>query len=179
MGTGFWKCIVGGLILAICMTLLLTQPGFATEPGTLKWSYQTGSLANFSPAIGSDGTIYVAAADNNLYALNRDGTLKWIYQTGKKQPYWTDSSPAIGADGTIYVSTDISLYTLNPDGTLKWRYNTVHYINSSPAIGPNGTIYVGSYGAKLYALDSSSLGLADSPWPMFHHDVRHTGRVES
>ena len=46
---------------------------------------------------------------------------------------------------------------------------------SSPAIGADGTIYVGSEDGKLYAIYSSSPGLANSPWPMFHHDLKHTG----
>ena len=56
-----------------------------------------------SPAIGTDGTIYVGIGDDNLYALNRaDGSLKWKYATGRR----LRSSPAIGADGTIYVGSD-------------------------------------------------------------------------
>jgi len=43
------------------------------------------------------------------------------------------------------------------------------------AIGKDGTIYVGSRDC-LYAIRGNSGGLADTPWPMFHHDVRHTGR---
>lgn len=46
-----------------------------------------------------------------------------------------------------------------------------------PAIGSDGTIYVGSEDNNLYAIEGSSGGLADSPWPMFRHDLRHTGNV--
>lgn len=46
-----------------------------------------------------------------------------------------------------------------------------------PAVGSDGTIYVGSDNGKLYAIYSDSRGLAQSSWPMFHHDVQHTGRV--
>ena len=49
----------------------------ATADGTLKWSYSTGGLVQSSPAVGSDGTVYVGSFDNNLYAINPDGTLKW------------------------------------------------------------------------------------------------------
>ena len=35
-----------------------------------------------SPAIGSDGTIYVGSDDCKLYAINSNGTLKWSYTTG-------------------------------------------------------------------------------------------------
>ena len=56
-----------------------------------------------SPAIGSDGTIYVGSFDNNLYAINHTyGSEKWRFETGD----WIYSSPAIGADGTIYVGSN-------------------------------------------------------------------------
>jgi outer membrane protein assembly factor BamB len=68
-----------------------------------------------SPAIGSDGTIYVGSCDNKLYAIKPDGTLKWSFPTG----YWVFSSPAIGSDGTIYVgSYDGKLYAIYGSGTL-------------------------------------------------------------
>jgi len=149
---------------------------YALNPdGTLKWSYITGGDVNSSPAIGFDGTIYVGSNHFELYALNPDGTLKWSYKTG----FWIHSSPAIGFDGTIYVgSYDDKLYALNPDGTLKWSYITGGDVNSSPAIGFDGTIYVGSGDKKIYCFYGDSGGLADSPWPMFHCDLRHAGRFQ-
>ncbi len=101
-----------------------------------------------SPAIGSDGTIYIGSNDKNVYAINPDGTLKWKYTTGN----YIYGSPAIGSDGTIYIgSNDKNVYAINPDGTLKWKYTTGNYIYGSPAIGSDGTLYIGSYDYKLYA----------------------------
>jgi len=38
--------------------------------GTLKWRYKTGSyIFRSSPAIGSDGTIYIASLDCYIYAV--------------------------------------------------------------------------------------------------------------
>ena len=102
-----------------------------------------------SPAIGSDGTIYVGSGDDYIYAINPDGTLKWKYQAR----YHVSSSPAIGSDGTIYVgSGDDYIYAINPNGTLKWKYQTGDVVYSSPAIGSDGTIYVGSDDDCLYAI---------------------------
>jgi outer membrane protein assembly factor BamB len=50
-------------------------------------------------------------------------------------------------------------------------------VHSSPAIGSDGTVYVGSWNNKLYALATSSKGLAKSPWPMRGQNAQHTGRV--
>jgi len=123
-----------------------------TSLGKIKWRYRTGDLVWSSPAIGSDGTIYVGSWDwdGYLYAINPDGNLKWRYKTEDR--VW--SSPAIGSDGTIYVgSWDGYLYAINPDGNLKWKYKTGDYVRSSPAIGSDGTIYVGSNDSYLYAIN--------------------------
>ena len=62
-------------------------------------------------------------------------------------------------------------------GTLLWEFETGDDVWSSPAIGSDGTVYVGSYDHKLYAIATSSSGLADSPWPMFGQNPQHTGRA--
>ena len=149
---------------------------FAIESdGTYKWEFHTGGMTT-GPAIGANDTIYVGywdGSDNGLYAVNPDGTEKWQFPTLD----WTENTPAIGADGTIYVgSRDNNLYAINPDGTQKWVFATGDWILSDAAIGEDGTIYVGSNDNYLYAINGSSGGLADSPWPMYHRDVRHTGR---
>ncbi len=43
---------------------------YAIKPnGTLKWKFKTGDYVTCSPAIASDGTIYIGSWDNNLYAI--------------------------------------------------------------------------------------------------------------
>ena len=41
----------------------------AQKPGTVLWEFETGGNVYSSPAIGSDGTVYVGSDDNKLYAL--------------------------------------------------------------------------------------------------------------
>lgn len=66
-----------------------------------------------SPAVGADGTVYVGAADGNLYAITPAGTLKWKFQA--KELSWF-SSPAIGANGTIFIgASDFNLYAIGRD----------------------------------------------------------------
>ena len=40
--------------------------------GTPIWGFQTGDAVYSSPAIGSDGTVYVGSDDNKLYAIKTD-----------------------------------------------------------------------------------------------------------
>ena len=138
--------------------------------GAVKWSFETGDGVESSPAIGSDGTIYVGSHDSKLYAINPDGTEKWHFQAG--DPVYNEtwdvwkgimSSPAIGADGVIYItSLSNKLYAINSDGTEKWSFPIKVTVDtwSSPTIGPDGTIYVssarvnGGQGGKVYAINS-------------------------
>ena len=64
-------------------------------------------------------------------------------------------------------------------GDKLWEFETgsYGYVYSSPAIGSDGTVYVGSLNYKIYAIKTDSKGLANSPWPMFRQNARHTGRV--
>ena len=66
-----------------------------------------------SPAIGSDGTVYVGSADNKLYAIKgKSGVKLWEFETESV----VRSSPAIGPDGTVYVgSWDKKLYAIKTD----------------------------------------------------------------
>ena len=118
----------------------------------LKWKFKTDNCIWSSPAIGSDGTIYVGSQDYYLYAIDpNDGSLKWKFETG----FVINSSPAIGSDGTIYVgSFDCYLYAIySEDGSEKWKFQTADWIGSSPTIGSDGSIYIGSKDNCFYAIN--------------------------
>ena len=68
---------------------------------------------NSSPAIGSDGTVYVGSWDKKLYAINgKSGVKLWEFETGDG----VYSSPAIGSDGTVYIgSDDNKLYAIKTE----------------------------------------------------------------
>ena len=166
---------------------------YAVDPeGKIKWQINLGDNYNIPvnyigfvayPVVGEDGTIYTGTSDLKLYAINPDGTKKWEFSTGGL----VFSPPLVGADGIIYAgSSNSKLYALNPDGTLNWEFklpvanNMWSFLN----IGNDGILYIAysgspyalnSDGSGLTALFTSSLGPANSPWPMFGHDPRNTG----
>jgi len=142
-----------------------------------------------SPAIGSDGTIYVGSDKEDVFALNPDGTIKWVFPT--RGP--VRSSPALASDGTIFIgSNDSRLYALNSDGALITEIVadddfSNSGIVSSPTILADGTVYfatgvpaseerpVVDGDVIFYAIDST-VGLADTDWPKFRRDLLNTGR---
>lgn len=106
-----------------------------------------------APAIADDGTIYIGATDNRVYAYNADGTKKWHFEADKG----FRSTPAVGSDGTVYAAClNGSLYALNSaDGTQKWAFQTgAQIFYGSPAIGSDGTIYIGSDDMLFYSIKS-------------------------
>lgn len=149
---------------------------YALNPsGTLRWRYQAGSSINSSPAISSEDIIYFGCNDGFFYAVTSSGSEKWRYQLSSS----VYSAPALTSDSTIYFGAlNRGIYAISTSGSLKWRYRTGGAIYSSPAIGSDGTVYVGSNDFQLYALQGTG-ALASGPWPIFHHDLRHTGRAGS
>ncbi len=81
-----------------------------TATGAARWTYKLGGeVRASSPAVDSNGTIYVGSYDNLLYAVNPDGTLKRTWSTGDI----IRSSPAI-AGTTLYIgSNDHGIYALD------------------------------------------------------------------
>ncbi|UCG43989.1 MAG: PQQ-like beta-propeller repeat protein [candidate division WOR-3 bacterium] len=147
----------------------------ALEPdGTPKWKFRTDWLkVEASPVIDEDGTVYCGSADSHLYAIEPDGSESWRFQTFGE----VKAAAAIDRDNNIILaSPDGRLYVLYPDAALRWSQELGDAIDQSPVVAEDGTIYVVTTDGKLHSLLGHK-GLADSPWPMYHHDPQHTGRA--
>ena len=126
--------------------------------GNILWKYNinpsglTTQVGLSVPAIGADGTVYIAG--DKLYAITPEGILKWTaFSTTTESLH---NSPVIGEDGTVYfVFHNIPLTALDPDdGTVKWScpLGVEDHCFASPAIGPGGNIYVATQPGLLYAV---------------------------
>ena len=133
---------------------------YAADPqGEIRWTYEISPRTFLSsPAVTSDGTIYVGGEDGALHAINGDGSPRWTFQTGDR----IRAPPSIGADGTIYVSSyDGLLYAVDPDGSERWSVVVMRpppgyeglsaNVDSPASVGPDGAIYVLSRG--LFAIN--------------------------
>lgn len=130
--------------------------------GTLKWFWSRNFDLVSSPALATDGTLYVSSFRNILTAINPDGTLKWHYIEDSTGGFgWF--SPVIGADGIVYLADPEGenrnkLFAINPDGSTKWiRTLNNDTVASSPVIGSEGTLYIGGSnfggaGGTFYAI---------------------------
>jgi outer membrane protein assembly factor BamB len=127
-----------------------------TAVGTLKWTFQitgpsSGIIEN-APAVGLDGTIYVATfgtsgnTASDIDAVNPDGTLKWKYTADGG----FETTPAVGSDGLIVVGDDVGTVAAvrAVDGSPAWTFSSPGtlgsngFYNSSALIDTNGTAYL-------------------------------------
>jgi outer membrane protein assembly factor BamB len=115
--------------------------------GSIKWTdVATRNIQGPSPAVGSDGTVYVGTAGfGALFAINPDGTVKW------ESPGGSQSSPSIGPDGTIYAAGGVGMEAFYPNGTLRWAFPTGSSVPTDATVDSNGVVYFGS-DASLYAV---------------------------
>ena len=86
---------------------------YALSPAdkSIIWLYETGGAIRTSPAVDSNGIIYLTAG-SRVIALNPDGTLLWSYTT--ERPRDILSSPSIGAGGKLFVAGYRSLLGFAP-----------------------------------------------------------------
>ena len=126
--------------------LVAVNPG-----GSIQWILDGLDRIASSPALGPDGTIYVARG-HHVYAVDPRGEIRWTYETPART--FVFSSPAVASDGTIYVGgDDHALHAINSDGSPRWQFQTGDLIRASASIGEDGTIYVPSYDGRLYAVN--------------------------
>jgi outer membrane protein assembly factor BamB len=148
---------------------------------SLLWRYPA-SGATSSPVLDNNGNVFVGTENGELICINPDGSERWIFSTGGD----ISSTPAVRQDGVIYFRTtftdDDSLFAIDQNDSLLWAVSIGPSDNDdpipSPTIANDGTVFIGG-GNALYGLVGKSGGAASSAWPMFRHDVKHTGRLQS
>ena len=155
---------------------------YATNPdGTLKWKFKTGNDIWGSPVIGLEEVIYIYSTDGNLYAVNSDGTEKWKFGGLWYLLSHLTLTPVVGTDGTIYIGGGTEMYqtkfyALNQDGTVKWELTLDEPLYSLPTITLDGLILVG-YDTQLIAINSESMGLANTSWPKYRNTYNNAGNT--
>jgi len=141
-----------------------TEPEPKTEAiksGTVIWEFETASAVYSSPAIGTDGTVYIASSPGGfrrakIFALDgKTGDIRWeSSDVGIK----ATSSIAIGKGEVIYFPRTTFLYSLDgKSGEVNWSRAGLG--DTTPTIGADGTLYTvkGKAGRYVYALDVTKI----------------------
>lgn len=135
------------------------QHPVAAERGLVRWTFTTPAAYRrgvwAAPAVGPDGTIYLAANDpGELYAIAPGGTgnvqAKWAYPFGTRRGESNNApqAPVVGADGTVFVvDSRGNAYAVSPAGTELWWGVLGDAIAGSLAIGRDSRLI-----APLYSL---------------------------
>lgn len=114
-----------------------------------KWVFSSEGMTDSSPALGSDGTIYLGTFKGKLLAINDRGYKKWASSTGHE----IRSAPSVGKDGVIYFGCrDRKIYALTPGGRKQWEVKTGGWVDGCPALASDGSIIIGSWDGQLYSL---------------------------
>ena len=126
--------------------------GFSPQ-GSQVFFYQNMNQYYASPAIGSNGNIYIGDIGGNFVSITPKGLGQWNVATGGP----ICSSPAIAADGTIYFGGyNNEVWAIASSGSVLWRYTNAYApytsVYSSPAIDSNGYIYIGLASGNLCVL---------------------------
>src|SRR5690606_25850113 len=126
-----------------------------TPEGSTLWTLSLPYYAASTiPAIGDDGTLYLASwyhdDGGRLIAIDAGGSIRWVLEDLER----LHSSPALGPGGTIYVPGRSRVYAVDALGEIEWTYEAhddVFFV-SAPAVASDGTIYLGGEDRRLYAL---------------------------
>jgi outer membrane protein assembly factor BamB len=175
---------------------------YAISPaGALVWADTITPFAVIysSAVIAGDGGIVFGADDGYLYKLDPANGQPMAGWPVALSTSGIASTAAICADGVIYVVTeDDMLHAVRNDGTPHWA-NPVELVLPPQARGParprrlgsadlspsvlvdqHGIIYAASTINGIFAIAGRPAGrLATTAWPMFQHDIRHSGKAGS
>jgi outer membrane protein assembly factor BamB len=119
-----------------------------------KWPFTEAQGRYIASALVVDENVYAPAADDNLYALDLDGNRQWVFSSEGES--W--AQPVNNGDcECLYLSSmEHTVYAVDPTtGSQIWQSPQLDgSVVGSPAVSETGTLYVGTFGGKLFALDS-------------------------
>ena len=120
--------------------------------GSQKWVFSESTDRLIAPAAVLGESVYIASADNNLYALDLDGQLKWTFET--QNGLWAAPLPT---EEVVYVpSMDHNLYAVDAaTGKQLWSVELNGALAGTPVLAGE-TLYIGTLSDTLYALNAGT-----------------------
>jgi len=120
--------------------------------GQVKWKFWAKRPITSSPIV-SEGIVYFASVDSNLYALDaRTGWVIWRFRMGKGSV----TSPVCVEGNVIIGSADGFLYCIEKSSAREiWRFKSEHQVSGSPLLYKEG-LYFGVADGSFYCLDQKT-----------------------
>ena len=116
-----------------------------------------GSPIDFSPTLGSDGSLYFGTTDGYFNALDADGEYLWEFYTEAPESFRNGGAALDEASGQIFAGGEgEKLYAFNlTDGSLNWSFKGRAPIVGAPIVTSERVYYLGM-DQTLYALDKTT-----------------------
>ena len=130
--------------------------------GSLKWTgVSSGSIFN-SPALSSDGSLFVpySVMEENHKKIVGSGIEK-IKNQKEKEDFFVFSNennrsyPVIDKKGNVYISAGKEIYAIKPDGTVNWKKELNSPIKSYLSLDKESNIFLGGEDGIFKAFNSN------------------------
>ena len=130
-------------------------PRWNTAATRVRWKQTLPGALTSSPALGSDGSIYVTTRNGSVYALNRSGAVRWTYHPGL---YEIPTGLLLDAENNLYFSTQKRVLSLTASGKKRWEATcspaTSFLETQAGALGER--VLYAACGENLHALNTSN-----------------------
>ena len=123
------------------------------------------------PVVDGEGNLYLTS-DRAYTSFTRFGRTRFNIPHGTGTSLIERSSLVIG-EGNILYSGEVALTARNFDGELLWEERDARFL-FSPTLDDDGTLYGGNSSGELFAIQTDSKGLADTPWPKANRDLANS-----
>ncbi len=133
--------------------------GVDSATGAVRWRLALGAMG-LSPALGADGTVYVADTGGGLRALDVDGggrrapRVRWRLSLGDGGSYTSPSLDRRGGATIVYGGVGADVVAVRDAGAsaeILWRGRTGGLVEVSAAVAADGTVLAGSNDKRLHA----------------------------
>jgi len=141
---------------SLMITLTDSIVSLDVQSGKKRWELNTeGTRGNFSPSIGSKGSIYFVGEDKKIHAIDGDtGKEKWQFPIRDDM----SQSPIAGSDGMLYAFGRHKIQGLDEEtGKVQWEYGESRQKLQNMGAQPDGTLLCYDAAShQLHVLEGSS-----------------------
>lgn len=143
--------------------------------GSINWEEPLTGPLRSAPVVGPDGAIYIGTS-TGLVVLEEEvdqftPRLRYIHVAEDV------GTPVIDSNENVYFVAGKTLRAINPNNKPLWEFDLRMQADGPLTIARNGLLFVAGNNGVLYGIETGSVGLARSKWPMYQRNSRHSGRI--